>query len=164
MALLLAATCSSIVFAKPLPLDFHDIERRWSEGQSEVCAAAMGSLPPCYVLAWAQSLIRRRRTVAEIHPSKDIREATPAWTIARTSETATAVAAVTFDSTTDERTMHERTRFQKRDTDSALTTKMRKFVEDFYRRRGMSSMISPREPEEAPVLKPRKGMRYRYTR
>ncbi|KAK0265899.1 hypothetical protein LTR35_017083 [Friedmanniomyces endolithicus] len=136
MALLLAATCSSIVFAKPLPLDFHDIERRWSEGQSE----------------------------AEIHPAKDIREATPSWTIARTSETATAVAAVTFDSTTDERTMHERTRFQKRDTNSALMTKMRKFVEDFYRRRGTSSMISPREPEEAPVLKPRKGMRYRYAR
>ncbi|KAK0276940.1 hypothetical protein LTR91_013864 [Friedmanniomyces endolithicus] len=135
VALLLAATCSPVVFAKPLPLDFHEIERRWSEGQSE----------------------------AEIHPAKDIREATPAWTIARTPETATAVAAVTFESTTDERTMHERTLYHERDTDSALFAKVRKFVEDFYRRRGMSSMIGRRELEEAPVLTPRKGMRYRYT-
>ncbi|TKA65165.1 hypothetical protein B0A55_09665 [Friedmanniomyces simplex] len=136
IAPLLAATCSSVL-AKPLPLDFHDIERRWSQGQSE----------------------------AEIHPANDIREATPAWTVVRSPD---AAAAVAFESTTDERTMLERTRYQKRDTDSALMAKMRKFVEDFYRRKGLPSMIAwraaERKMEEAPVLKPRKGMRYRYTR
>ena len=59
ITLLLAATCSS-VFAKPLPVDFNDIQRRWSEGMSEVCATAMGQLPACYVREWLQSLHRRR--------------------------------------------------------------------------------------------------------
>lgn len=57
-AVLLAALCYPI-FAKPLPLDFHDIERRWSEGQSEVCSTTIGQLPGCYVLQWMQSLGRR---------------------------------------------------------------------------------------------------------
>ncbi|KAK5688645.1 hypothetical protein LTS10_000623 [Elasticomyces elasticus] len=130
IALLLAATCSS-VFAKPLPLDFHDIERRWSEGQSE----------------------------AEIHPTRDIREATPAWKVARSPE----AVAITFESTTDERTMLERT--QKRGTGSATVAKLKKFVESYYRKKGVPSMIGRRVAEadvdEAPVLKPRRNIRYR---
>ena len=66
--LLLAAICITVL-AAPIPLDFNDIERRWSEGQSEVCHTSIGSLPPCYVLAWVQSMIRRRRGVCR--PSAD---------------------------------------------------------------------------------------------
>jgi len=55
-ALLLAATLSTAI-AKSLPSNFNDIERRWSEGQSEVCH--LGNQPGCYVLAWAKSVMPR---------------------------------------------------------------------------------------------------------
>ncbi|KAI7240941.1 hypothetical protein KC330_g923 [Hortaea werneckii] len=121
ITLLLFAACSSSTLAKPLPSDFNDIERRWSEGQSE----------------------------AEIHAAHSIREASPAWPVARAAE-------VDFDSTTDERTMLERKR-----EDAGLIQRMRTFVHNYMAAKGKTGVIEARD--EVPVLKPRKGMRYRFT-
>ncbi|GAB1739272.1 hypothetical protein NU219Hw_g4018t1 [Hortaea werneckii] len=121
ITLLLFAACSSSTLAKPLPSDFNDIERRWSEGQSE----------------------------AEIHAAHSIREATPAWPVARAAE-------LDFDSTTDERTMLERKR-----EDAGLIQRMRTFVHNYMAAKGKTGVIEARD--EVPVLKPRKGMRYRFT-
>ncbi|KAI6900413.1 hypothetical protein KC318_g7947 [Hortaea werneckii] len=121
ITLLLFAACSSSTLAKPLPSDFNDIERRWSEGQSE----------------------------AEIHAAHSIREATPAWPVARAAD-------VDFDSTTDERTMLERKR-----EDAGLIQRMRTFVHNYMAAKGRTGVIETRD--EVPVLKPRKGMRYRFT-
>ncbi|KAI7287250.1 hypothetical protein KC345_g644 [Hortaea werneckii] len=121
ITLLLFAACSSSTLAKPLPSDFNDIERRWSEGQSE----------------------------AEIHATHSIREATPAWPVARAAD-------VDFDSTTDERTMLER-----KLEDAGLIQRMRTFVHNYMAAEGKSGAIEARD--EVPVLKPRKGMRYRFT-
>lgn len=66
-ALLLAVNFSS-TFASPLPSHFNDIERRWSEGQSEVCALSGES--GCYIFAWVQALVRRVcRSSAILPPS-----------------------------------------------------------------------------------------------
>ncbi|KAI6824516.1 hypothetical protein KC367_g602 [Hortaea werneckii] len=121
ITLLLFAACSSSTLAKPLPSDFNDIERRWSEGQSE----------------------------AQIHAAHSIREATPAWPVARAAE-------VDFDSTTDERTMLERKR-----EDAGLIQRMRTFVHNYMVAKGKAGVVEARD--EVPVLKPRKGMRYRFT-
>lgn len=63
--LLLLLTTTISTNAKPLPYfrsaaaaHFHEIERRWSEGQSEVCRLGP-PLPGCYVLAWVQDLLVR---------------------------------------------------------------------------------------------------------
>ena len=54
--LLLLAALLTICLAKPIPLgNLDDIERRWFQGESEVCLA---NLPGCYVLAWIRSLGR----------------------------------------------------------------------------------------------------------
>ena len=53
---LLAATLT-LAIAKPLPLDMDEIQRRWSQGETEVCCPP--SAPGCYVLAWIRSLGRR---------------------------------------------------------------------------------------------------------
>ncbi|KAI7089791.1 hypothetical protein KC356_g2182 [Hortaea werneckii] len=121
ITLLLFAACSSSTLAKPLPSDFNDIERRWSEGQSE----------------------------AQIHAAHSIREATPAWPVARAAE-------VDFDSTTDERTMLERKR-----EDAGLIQRMRTFVHNYMVAKGKAGVIEARD--EVPVPKPRKGMRYPFT-
>ncbi|RMY60222.1 hypothetical protein D0864_13121 [Hortaea werneckii] len=126
ITLLLFAACSSSTLAKPLPSDFNDIERRWSEGQSEL------TVPK-----------------AEIHAAHSIREATPAWPVARAAD-------VDFDSTTDERTMLERKR-----EDAGLIQRMRTFVHNYMAAEGKAGVIEARD--EVPVLKPRKGMRYRFT-
>ncbi|KAK5133226.1 hypothetical protein LTR08_008061 [Meristemomyces frigidus] len=141
-ALLLAATFSSTL-ATPLPSDFNDIERRWSQGQSE----------------------------AQIHSAHSVRDlATPAWPVLRAAEVEEVMDPDAFESTTDERTMVERSRsrsrFHKRSDDTTVA-KMRQFVEAFMRSKGETGMIGARAEsvEEAPVLKPRKGtpMRYRFT-
>lgn len=75
-----------------------------------------------------------------------------------------------FEATTDERTMLERsrnrTRFQRR-SEAGLAAKMREFVTNFMSNKGETGMIGERRiesgVEEAPVLKPRKGMRYRWS-
>ncbi|RMY75930.1 hypothetical protein D0863_02274 [Hortaea werneckii] len=126
ITLLLFAACSSSTLAKPLPSDFNDIERRWSEGQSELTVLK-----------------------AEIHAAHSIREATPAWPVARAAD-------VDFDSTTDERTMLERKR-----EDAGLIQRMRTFVHNYMAAEGKAGVIEARD--EVPVLKPRKGMRYRFT-
>ena len=86
---------------------------------------------------------------AEIHAAHSIREASPAWPVARAAE-------VDFDSTTDERTMLERKR-----EDAGLIQKMRIFVHNYMTAKGKTGVIEARD--EVPVLKPRKGMRYRFT-
>ena len=108
----------------------------------------------------------------EIHPSHDIREATPAWPMKRDPDRA-IMNADSFDSTTDERTMLVRSyrprnaRLRRRyDAGAGLVPKMKQFVEDFMRSKGLTNMIarSPEEAvDEAPVLKPKRGMRYRFT-
>jgi len=101
----------------------------------------------------------------QIHAAHSIREASPAWPVVRTVEEEVPNA---FESTTDERTMQERTRLrvrhQKR-TDARLLAKMRAFVEKFMASKGEKGMIAARrvDEDEAPVLKPRKGMRYQFT-
>lgn len=94
---------------------------------------------------------RRKLTVpkAEIHAAHSIREATPAWPVARAAD-------VDFDSTTDERTMLERKR-----EDAGLIQRMRTFVHNYMAAEGKAGVIEARD--EVPVLKPRKGMRYRFT-
>ena len=65
-----------------------------------------------------------------------------------------------FSYSTDERTMYNH---QKR-SGGSLLSKMKKFVENFYSSRGEKGVIGrEKEVEEAPVLKPRKGMRYQFT-
>lgn len=59
--LLLAAYNFATTIATPVPSDFDDIERRWSEGQSEVCALIPQSSLGCYIFAWAMSVARRVR-------------------------------------------------------------------------------------------------------
>lgn len=86
---------------------------------------------------------------AEIHAAHSIREATPAWPVARAAE-------LDFDSTTDERTMLERKR-----EDAGLIQRMRTFVHNYMAAKGKTGVIEARD--EVPVLKPRKGMRYRFT-
>jgi hypothetical protein len=56
---LLLAVCIAATHARPTPMDFTDIERRWYEGQSEVCKQVVGTMAPCYVFIWVQSLMRR---------------------------------------------------------------------------------------------------------
>ena len=56
---LLLATLSIQCLAKPRPLSMEDIQRRWSQGESEVCCSPHA--PGCYVLAWFRSLGRRRQ-------------------------------------------------------------------------------------------------------
>ena len=78
-----------------------------------------------------------------------------------------------FDSTTDERTMLVRNyqprnaRLRKRyDNGLGLVPKMKQFVEDFMHSKGLSTMIARSTEEtvdEAPVLKPKRGMRYKFT-
>lgn len=73
-----------------------------------------------------------------------------------------------FEATTDERTMLERSRnrmrFHKR-SDASTVAKLRQFVTEFMRSKGETGLIGVRaeDVEEAPVLKPRKGMRYRFS-
>ena len=50
-------------------------------------------------------------------------------------------------------------KYGKRD-DASLLKKMRKFVTKFMKEHGEESLIEARE--EAPVLKPKRGMRYRF--
>lgn len=59
-ALLLAATLTTSL-AKPLPIDMDEIQRRWSQGESEVCCTPLG--PGCYISAWFRSLGKGRRGV-----------------------------------------------------------------------------------------------------
>ena len=56
--LLLAATLTTSL-AKPLPVDMDEIQRRWSQGESEVCCTPSVG-PGCYISAWFQSLGKRR--------------------------------------------------------------------------------------------------------
>ena len=58
-ALLLAATTLSTTLAKPLPISMDEIQRRWSQGESEVCCTPLG--PGCYISAWFRSLGKGRR-------------------------------------------------------------------------------------------------------
>ena len=103
---------------------------------------------------------------------------TPAWPVVRAAEDDVRVFddPDAFESTTDERTMQERRRRrsklhrrQKRDTttDAGLLAQMRQFVDGFMASRGDSvGFIGARrveEHDEAPVLRPRKGMRYSFT-
>ncbi|KAK4561768.1 hypothetical protein LTR86_004447 [Recurvomyces mirabilis] len=142
-ALLLAATVSTVI-GKPVPITLGEIERRWSQGHSE----------------------------HEIHPSHDIREATPAWTVVRDPDMA-IMTTDSFGFTTDERTMLVRgyqprnARLRRRvDNDAGLVPKMKQFVEDFMRSKGLTTMIARSTEDtvdEAPVLKPKRGMRYRFT-
>lgn len=58
MRLLLLSLALPIAMANPIPTgDFNDIERRWAEGHSEVCAAS-AFLPGCYIHAWVVSVSR----------------------------------------------------------------------------------------------------------
>lgn len=50
--------------------------------------------------------------------------------------------------------------FHKRN-EAGMIAKMRAFVNNYMAKEGKPGMIEARE--EAPVLKPRKGMRYRFT-
>lgn len=56
-----ACALALITFASGSPLPtLNEIERRWSEGESEVCFPL---LPGCYMHAWLHDLLRRvRRT------------------------------------------------------------------------------------------------------
>ena len=81
------------------------------------------------------------------------------------------MVADAFESTTDERTMRERSRLRSRRhqkrTDDGLLAKMRSFVDGFMAMRAEEGLIGAKrereEEDEAPVLKPRTGMRYRFS-
>jgi hypothetical protein len=57
--LLLLAAIITLVLARALPIAIEDVERRWSQGESEVCCIPSNA-PGCYVLAWFRSLGGRR--------------------------------------------------------------------------------------------------------
>ncbi|KAK5108770.1 hypothetical protein LTR62_007830 [Meristemomyces frigidus] len=90
--------------------------------------------------------------------------ATPAWTVERSPEKSVMGSKDAFDLTTDERTM---ARLRRRDQEAGMMTKMKSRVEEAMHARGITNMISQRGVydfnDEAPVLKPRKGMRYHFT-
>ena len=54
--LLLAAVAATPSFARAVPTTMDEYERRWSQGESEVCACTLGQGTGCYVLAWFRSL------------------------------------------------------------------------------------------------------------
>ena len=67
---LLAATLT-ISLAKPLPAaNLDEIERRWSDGESEVCCQP--NAPGCYVLAWVRSLGRPRVLLPVLYPKSPL--------------------------------------------------------------------------------------------
>ncbi|KAF2719553.1 hypothetical protein K431DRAFT_272622 [Polychaeton citri CBS 116435] len=90
----------------------------------------------------------------QIHNAHDIREATPAWNVDRNGKRADS-----FSFATDSRTMQENL-LDKRD--DKLTTKMKEFVKDFMASKGMD-ITDEIDQDAAPVLKPKRGMEYRYT-
>ncbi|KAK3702213.1 hypothetical protein LTR37_015045 [Vermiconidia calcicola] len=103
-------------------------------------------------------------TEASIHAAHTHRDATPAWPVVRADSDGAA-----FTYATDERTMAMQGH-QKRGHDDgdkanpALWRKMRAFVKNYLsRHRGEQRQHERREVEEAPVLKPRKGLRYSFT-
>lgn len=71
----------------------------------------------------------------------------------------------------DERTMQKRSGGSSVSRKKSLLAKMRQFVEEFYLRKGMkhkANMVAnvasdAEEIGEAPVLKPRKNMRYHFS-
>jgi hypothetical protein len=74
-----------------------------------------------------------------------------------------------FEATTDERTLQEHNAQKARVVihgrrDEGLIAKMRTFVDNFMWSKGKEGMIEARslDGEDIPVLRPKKGMRYRY--
>ncbi|EMC99061.1 hypothetical protein BAUCODRAFT_146047 [Baudoinia panamericana UAMH 10762] len=130
--LLLATIFTSNIQAKPLPANFFEVERRWSQGQSE----------------------------AQIHATHHIREASPAWAVNRDRE----VDVDEFQFTTDERTMRERSRWReqqrKRMNQLGLLTRVKDAIARSMPARRAGTVQDDWEEEEAPVLKPRRGIRY----
>ena len=45
----------------------------------------------------------------------------------------------------------------------SLRDRMKAFVKEFYRKQDGRAAVGPREAEDAPVLKPRKGFRYNFS-
>ncbi|KAF2165402.1 hypothetical protein M409DRAFT_55804 [Zasmidium cellare ATCC 36951] len=168
MRLLLLALALPLALASPLP-NFNEIEKRWAEGHSEVCAAS-AFLPGCYVHAWVASLSKHLLSSPEpslsfsplqqqIHTGLTHRDMTPAWPMhARDSE------GSAFATATDERSIEAsvlRTRA------GSLMEQMRDFAERFMRSKGLEGVIARRgsgmgEGEEVPVLRPRKGVRWSF--
>lgn len=164
--LLLLAALLTICLAKPIPLArLDDIERRWSQGESEVC---IPNLSGCYVLAWIRSLsrvgisVRRHSSLhishkvsriglandsqSSIHAAHSYRDATPAWPVVRDS-----LDEVSWD----ERSAAVRKRKRSAQGD---VSRLKAFVEKFYRKMGMEQRA--KEVNDVPVLKPKRGMKY----
>lgn len=119
---------------------------------------------------------------AEIHAAHSIRDATPAWPVIHASSSSSSEAPVPatrhlfddpdrFVSTTDERTMSERTRlrrvYSQTRGDLGFIAKVKDVASRFVggQQQGMLGLEkrSKRDAvDEAPVLQPRKGMAYRY--
>ena len=69
----------------------------------------------------------------------------------------------TFAYATDERTMEtQKLKHQKRTGSTPSVAQMKAFVKHYYNHRGEKTVIARREVEEAPVLKPGKGMKYQF--
>jgi len=148
--------------ASPLPT-FNDIERRWSEGESEVC---LPLLPACYMHDWlhdlfrrvrSQSLLQTRATIANtihqasIHANINIREATPAWPVEHGAE------ADIFSASLDKRTQDRARVLYPREEETTITA-IRAYVAKLFQEHGTTGLIEARhtsEREDAPVLRPR---------
>ncbi|GAB7360322.1 hypothetical protein MBLNU230_g8078t1 [Neophaeotheca triangularis] len=121
--------------ANPLP-SFADVEARWSQGESE----------------------------AQIHAAHTYRDATPSWGHAHRS-------AAAFPAATDERSQQQQKNRRAAATTTSLSQNLRAEMRAFVNRvlqshseEGAEVAREKREEEvTAPVLKPRRGMRYAFS-
>lgn len=137
--------------ASPLP-SFEDIERRWNQGESEV-----GSTPERGSILSADLIAQ-----AQIHANHHIREASPAWLVDRTAE---IEANDEFAYSPDRRTLETRKQdrlSEKRDS-PGLYGAMKSFVNNFWKHEGKGRLIARRADDDAPILKPKKSMRYYFS-
>lgn len=111
---------------------------------------------------------------AQIHANQHIREATPAWPLARDAD---ANADHDFAHALDERTLaasrkRAAERLRRREDDSnnssggELMAKIKQFVVAFMRSKGQGDKVvglRSVDVDEAPVLKPKRTMRYYFS-
>lgn len=98
----------------------------------------------------------------EIHAEHHLRDASPAWIVEHE-----AGVEGEFSYAPDKRTLETRRNrmlIEKRDASTGYKA-MKSFVNDFMRKAGKGNVVSKRsvEVDEAPVLKPKKMMRYYFS-
>ena len=99
----------------------------------------------------------------QIHANHHIREASPAWLV---DHDADVEAHVEFAYAPDKRTLESRSKLnlRRKRSSEGMYGKMKDFVKGFMQSEGKADLVGRRAiDEEAPVLKPKKVMRYYFS-